>query len=94
MYHDVENHYCVQYYPIGSIETPEFFKDFSGDGFLIGASSSKKLAPNSLFASSDYIFKPHIVFDIQELVRYIIFREACIRIDKTRRLFGLDIEEE
>jgi hypothetical protein len=90
LYHDMDRKYCVQYYPLESLTNPEFLESFSRDGSLIKDQPLEKIKISPLLAASEYLFKPHIVFDIQELVHYVMFRDICENLADTRRELGLD----
>jgi hypothetical protein len=68
MYHDMDQKFCVQYYPPEALDEAEFFRLFNGDGSI--AMSEKPLP-----LSGSYIAHPHIVFDMGEMVRYVVFRD-------------------
>lgn len=62
LYHDMKRKYCVYFFPHKSIEDSEFYNDFTIDGKLKGQPDV-------------YIAAPHIVFDFNEMIRYIQFRD-------------------
>ena len=68
MYHDMERHICVQYYPFEALHKAEFFAHFAINGDI-----SKKVSKG--LHLPDYMRKRQVVFDMAELVRYIVFRE-------------------
>ena len=70
LYHDMEKKFCVQYYPPEMLNDYEFLQQFNLDGSFIMMGISK-----SITKLSDYIIRPHIVFDMNEMVRYVAFRE-------------------
>lgn len=74
LYHDMRLHYCVQYYPPESLSEADFFPRFNPDG-------SRRLPdmPDGLQQPVGYIGNPHVVFDMNELVRYVAFREGIRR---------------
>ncbi len=67
LYHDMENDFCVQFYPANSMTKSNFLEQFDKDG---------KLKPSPLFGpdTPEYFRNIHVVFDMRELVRYVIFR--------------------
>lgn len=74
LYHDMTNRFCVQYYPPQALEDGGFYEQFSDRGELAEGVN----LPKGMGAS--YLFRPHIVFDINEMLRYITFRDrlgAC-----------------
>jgi predicted nucleic-acid-binding Zn-ribbon protein len=67
LYHDMRKKYCVQYYPFDWLEDDQMLDDFSREG-----------EPNfslPVARTLEYMEKIHIVFEMGELVRYIIFRD-------------------
>jgi hypothetical protein len=70
LYHDMHRQYCVQYYPAQAIEDAEFFKSFTKDGKLNIEGLSKVMGK-----ISHYFLEPHLVFDRDEMIRYIRFRD-------------------
>jgi hypothetical protein len=70
LYHDIKRRYCVWYYPAQAIEDPEFFKTFTKDGKLNMDQLSKVMGKEG-----HYFMEPHIVFDLNEMIQYIRFRD-------------------
>lgn len=70
LYHDMDRHFLVQYYPFDIIEDREFLKQFSKEGGW--SSAFINMIPRKLRQPYKNI---HIVFDIEELVRYVISRD-------------------
>lgn len=68
LYHDMALKFCVQYYPESALDDPEFLGQFKPDGTYV-FTEDRSVVANS------YIAKPHIVFAMDELVRYVIFRD-------------------
>jgi predicted RNA-binding Zn-ribbon protein involved in translation (DUF1610 family) len=68
MYHDMNKKICVQYYPFELLDHDEFFVQFDAEGGL----NTKTFADINL---PEYIRKQHIVFDMDEMIRYIDFRD-------------------
>lgn len=69
LYHDMDAKFCVQYYPPEALDDANFYEQFSDRGFLadgIGVPNIKGVA---------YLYRPHIVFDMDEMLRYIKFRD-------------------
>jgi len=78
LYHDMEQKFCVQYYPAEMMKDPSFFRLFNPDGsFNMDTSKILEL-------SEDYVLKPHIVFDMTELLRYVLFRDGIKEEGKKR----------
>lgn len=64
MYHDMENEFVVQFFPPSVIQDKTFLKQFTPQGKL-----------KMDMGIEGYFSEPHIVFSMQELVMYIIFRD-------------------
>lgn len=74
LYHDMERQFQVWYVPFGSLEDEEVFKELTDDGRL--AFELPNEAPFDLAKLvPEYMEHTHIVFDMDELVRYVIFRD-------------------
>lgn len=71
MYHDMTKKFCVQYYPPEYLEIEEFYENFDPKGHFLFEGIPKKI-----LEIGEYIMKPHIVFSIEEMILYIIFRET------------------
>lgn len=76
LYHDRRRQFVAQYYPFGLLDEAEFVGHFTADGrdrrvleAFAEAMAAKKVPPGAEPA------EPHVVFDMAELVRYILFRE-------------------
>jgi len=72
MYHDMQNRFTVHYVPFESLQFPEGIAGFKPDGAL---NIDPMVLPDAIKEQSGYLMNPHIVFDMGELVRYVIFRE-------------------
>jgi hypothetical protein len=71
LYHDMVLQFCVQYHPFASINDAEFIQQFNLDGSLAMAG-----IPAAFTEAGDYLTRPHIVFDMNEMLRYVAFRDA------------------
>ena len=69
LYHEMERDFMVWFYPFKSLGDPEFFNEFSDDGNL---DCTMGLIDTD---TQDYAKNVHYVFSMDELVRYIRFRE-------------------
>jgi len=76
LYHDRKRQFVVQFFPFGWLDEPEFMSRFTADGHdrqvaeaFERALKAKKIPPGAEPA------EPHVVFDMTELVRYVLFRE-------------------
>lgn len=65
LYCDTARGFAVQFYPMDDLGSDEFYKGFRRDG-----------EPADAVSSTDSP-KPHIVFDMAEMMRYIVFREIA-----------------
>jgi hypothetical protein len=63
-YDDSSKKFSVQYYPLDALGRDEFYDNFRQDGEPIEDEGNDESA-----------LKPHIVFDMAEMMRYIAFRE-------------------
>lgn len=72
VYHDMHLEFYIDYVPFEQIGSNDFFLKytFHPDGF-----PSMEEQEDMGIPSDCYLRTPHIVFDMQELVRYVIFRE-------------------
>lgn len=89
LYHDRRRQFVAQYYPFGLLDEAAFVERFTADGrdravieAFAQAMAAKRIPPGAEPA------EPHLVFDMAELVRYILFRERVF----DRRAAG-DAEE-
>ena len=67
LYHDMDKKYCVQYYPFELLDYDQFFDNFNREGNLNFSLPSVKTVK--------YMKNIHVVFEMGELERYIIFRD-------------------
>lgn len=70
LYHDMKQQFCVQYYPQESLDDAQFFRQFNTDGSI-----SIPGIPDAFAKSGEYLTRPHIVFDMNEMIRYVVFRD-------------------
>jgi len=68
LYNDAQRQICVHYYPINSIKSDEFLEQFMADGSVNAAKAEE-------FELPDYMRNMQVVFDLNEMIRYILFRE-------------------
>ena len=76
LYHDMERKFSVQYYPYERLSDDNFLANFTVEG--TPALNLPESAP--LPDRMDYLLRPHIVFEMGELVRYIAFRDRLYEI--------------
>ena len=68
-YHDMEKGFSVQFFPLDWLQDESLLLDaFTREGEL-------NTGLFQLPETSDYIKRTHIVFDMDELLRYVVFRE-------------------
>jgi hypothetical protein len=77
LYHDIESKFYVQYYPFKNLEDENFF-----DYFLL---NGKLYIPYTLPEEVRYIEDTHIVFSMEELIRYVIFRDKLTEAKKNSK---------
>lgn len=75
LYNDMENKFMVWYFPFADVMNGEIFNSITPDGQLKGV----EYFPDD----PDYVHSIHYVFDMDELVRYIKFRDVLA--EKMRR---------
>jgi hypothetical protein len=82
LYHDMENKFCVQYYPFESLEDKNFFDNFLPNGKIYIPN-----LPEERFAhlNMKYMEDTHIVFSMEELIHYVIFRDKLIEAKKNSK---------
>ena len=71
LYHDMDNQFCVQFYPPDSLKKPEFYNDFDENG-------REKVLVEAAFRieqNAPQLLSPHVVFDMMEMIRYVVFRQ-------------------
>jgi len=67
-YHDMDLQFCAHYFPFEAIDDAEALANFNADG------SMDIQAPEGM-PFLGYVADPHVVFSMEELVRYVAFRE-------------------
>jgi hypothetical protein len=91
LYHDRRRQFVVQFFPFGWLDEAEFVSRFTADGrdrevaqMFERALKAKKIPPGAEPA------EPHVVFEMQELVRYVLFRERVFdaRDEQTAKVEG------
>lgn len=70
LYHDMERKFMVQFVPFAYVEEKVFLQNFTKDGKLLHVVAMR--FPRSFRQMCKNL---QIVFDIEELMRYVIFRE-------------------
>lgn len=89
LYHDRRRQFVAQYFPFGWLEEQAFVERFTSDGrdrqveeVFAEALKAKKIPPG---AES---IQPHLVFDMADLVRYVLFRERIFDFHAARAAEG------
>ena len=77
LYHDMKQRFFVQYYPPKALEDDEVLSQYTPDGSL-----SLINIPAAVTESDAYLTRPHIVFDIDEMIRYVAFRDRLVDLKK------------
>lgn len=72
LYFDRERQFSVQYYPADFLDDDAFLDSMSGppSETEIGALAASERERH------EYLLRPHIVFDMDEMLRYIVFCES------------------
>ena len=69
LYHDMDRKFATHYFPKNSIKKVDFLAKFNEKGLL------KTDDENLKFDIPEYLKEVHIVFDMNDLVTYAVFRE-------------------
>lgn len=69
LYHDMDRKFAVHFFPKHSIKNVEFLQKFNSKGLLMTEDENLK------FEVPQYLKEVHIVFDMNDLVTYAVFRE-------------------
>jgi hypothetical protein len=74
LYNDMRREFLVQYYPFHWLEEDERLASFTAAGEWASGMDGE---------GDGYMFEPaHVVFDMGELVRYVIFRERLFDVSR------------
>jgi len=68
LYHDMEKEFCVYFFPFSLVKCENISSEFTTDARLNLRRTGVKNPP-------DYFRNVHIAFSMDELVRYVIFRD-------------------
>ena len=77
LYHDPTKRFCVQYLPLKMLDNIDSLGAYTTDGRMGSLHTFEKMGVG-------YIGEPHIVFDIEEMIRYVLFRELLYERDKSK----------
>lgn len=69
LYIDIVRRFCVQYLPEETLSGVDYLADYSSDGTFL---RELDLPVEGL---GEFLMEPHVVFDLDEVRRYITFRE-------------------
>ena len=75
LYHDMERRFCVQYFPPERLDDESFFENFTKDGQLSSPYGDMPRLAAMIEKVSPYFESLHVVFSMEELIRYIVFRD-------------------
>ena len=67
LYHDMKGEFCIQYIPISEQFLSEELSKFASRGTLRPLKELK-------LDEENYMYRPHVVFSMEEMVNYINFR--------------------
>lgn len=73
IYHDTAQQYCVQFYSPHSMENSNFITSFTPEGLPAWINMLGNLGKQA-----PHLLRPHIVFDMGELIRYVRFRDKLV----------------
>ena len=76
LYHDMRRRYCVQFLP------PEWLEDAAS---LDAHDREGRMRDIGGMSGESYVLQPHIVFSMEEMVRYILFRELLDARDRLEK---------
>ena len=68
LYNDPQREFCVHYYPLQMIKSEPFLSQFNRDATVNTAQTENSDIP-------EYMRKIQVVFDLNEMIHYILFRE-------------------
>ncbi|MEO8614400.1 MAG: CpXC domain-containing protein [Luteolibacter sp.] len=75
MYHDMTRNYAIQYINLKDMKSENYYKNIRHDGTLALPSLVNEMVKKA--GGGDYLFRPHIVFSMNEMICYIVFRDLC-----------------
>jgi CpXC protein len=84
LYHDMKRRFAVKYVPFQATEDDDLLRRFDRDG--VDRKTAAEEMPTDLLSrfnlDMDYLFQAHIVLDMEELVRYVLFRERVFDVER------------
>ncbi|MCX6088960.1 MAG: CpXC domain-containing protein [Candidatus Atribacteria bacterium] len=70
LYHDMEKQFCVQFFPFQWTAGAGFIRQFGvNEGEIV------RVIPDTNTQIPEYFLRAHIVFNMNELIRYLVFME-------------------
>lgn len=75
LYNDMNSQVCIQYVPFELLVEGNLLEMFNRKGQFKIADSMTIGPPGDELFNMDYMLNPHVVFDINELIRYVLFRD-------------------
>jgi len=83
MYHDMTRRFVVQFFPFEATEEDDFLQRFDSDGTDRTIEKALEFGlPSGLNVDMEYMRQTHVVFDMAELVRWVLFRERVFDLHK------------
>ena len=77
LYHDPIHGFAVQYYPAEFILDDDFYETFESS-YPVALAGMRREAPQENSLPWEYMFHPHVVFDMGELVKCVAFFERLL----------------
>jgi len=68
LYNDPQREFCVHYYPLQLVKSEQFLSQFQQDATVNAAQTESTDIP-------EYMRRMQVVFDLNEMIHYILFRE-------------------
>ena len=68
LYHDMTRKFCIQYIPPADLDDPDMLNRYTVDGKIAIDLPHEKMGVG-------YMSEPHVCFDMNEMIRYVLFRE-------------------
>ena len=70
LYHDMTRGFAVQFYPFIYLEEKDFIEEH-----IYNFNKFDEIVKSRPVHMPVYIFKPHIVFSLEEMCRYVVYKE-------------------
>lgn len=72
LYHDMGRRFMAKYHPFEALDDPAFFHEYDALGESAAAALVSRQRPDLY---KEYMGRVHVVFQMSELIRYVVFRE-------------------